>query len=252
MVNILLNGCNGNMGQVISSMTNEYKNATIKAGVDLSDTPANKFPTYKDIDECIEDIDVVIDFSHPSAFDKTIAYCVKNNTALVMATTGLSEDQKNKLVEVSTLIPVFFSANMSMGVNLVMSLCQKAAKFLDGNFDIEIIEKHHNQKVDAPSGTALAIADSINESLNNKMEYVYNRQPYSKKREQNEIGIHAIRGGSIVGEHSVIFAGTDEIIEIKHEALSKGIFATGAIKASIFMKDKPKGFYNMESIIKTL
>lgn len=250
MTNILLSGCNGKMGQVITNLINEYKNANIIAGVDLNTNISNTYNVYTDINKCDEKIDVLIDFSHPSAFDSITNYCTINNIPLIMATTGLSDKQVIYLNELSNKIPVFFSANMSIGVNLIMSLCQNAAKFLSESFDIEIIEKHHNQKVDAPSGTALAIADKINDSLNNSMEYIYNRQPIRKKREKNEIGIHAIRGGSITGEHTIIFAGQNEIIEIKHEALSKDIFARGAIKAALFMKDKPKGFYNMESIIK--
>ncbi|MBN2852634.1 MAG: 4-hydroxy-tetrahydrodipicolinate reductase [Clostridia bacterium] len=250
MVNILLNGCNGKMGQVISRFAKEYDDIEIIAGVDINNDKDNSYPVVNDISNMTSDVDVVIDFSHPSAFDKVLDYCLNKKTAVVMATTGLSETQKQQLKKASNEIPVFFSANMSLGVNLMIALCNNAAKFLEGKFDIEIIEKHHNQKVDAPSGTALAIADSINTTLDDKMNYVYNREPERKKRETNEIGIHSVRGGSIVGEHSVIFAGQDEIIEIKHEALSKDIFARGALKAALYMKDKPKGFYNMDSMIK--
>jgi len=250
MINILLNGCNGKMGQVITNIITEYDNIKIIAGVDINNTIKNDFIVFNNITTCTKDIDVVIDFSHPSAFSNTLNYCTTNKKPLVMATTGLTKEQHKQLTDASQIIPIFFSANMSIGINLIMSLCQNAAKFLDDNFDIEIIEKHHNQKLDAPSGTALAIADTINNSFNNKKQYIYSREQNRKKRGIDEIGIHSIRGGSIVGEHTVIFAGPNEIIEIKHEALSKDIFARGALKAALFLWDKPKGFYNMESIIK--
>jgi len=250
MINILLSGCNGKMGQVVTTLVSEYENVSIVAGVDLNSSIKNTYVVYDNVSKVKESVDVIIDFSHPSAFTSITDFSIKKNIPIVMATTGLSSTQKNALEKMSKKTPVFFSANMSIGINLIMSLCQTAAKFLDSAFDIEIIEKHHNQKVDAPSGTALAIADKINDTLDNNKEYIYNRQPYRKKREKKEIGIHAVRGGSITGEHTVLFAGQNEIIEIKHEALSKDIFARGAIKAAIFMKNKPKGFYNMESIIK--
>jgi len=250
MMNILLNGCNGKMGQVIANIITEYDNMKIVAGVDINNNIKNDFIVFNDINTCDENIDIVIDFSHPSAFNNTLNYCIANKKPLVMATTGLSKEQHIKLIDVSKIIPVFFSANMSIGINLIMSLCKNAAKFLDNTFDIEIIEKHHNQKLDAPSGTALAIADTINNTFNNNKQYIYSREQNRKKRGINEIGIHSIRGGSIVGEHTVIFAGPNEIIEIKHEALSKDIFARGALKAALFLRNKPIGFYNMESIIK--
>jgi len=250
MINVLLNGCNGKMGQVIKNTIIEYDNMNIVAGVDINSSVENNFTVFNDINNCDKNVDVVIDFSHPLAFNNTLNYCINNKKPLVMATTGLSKEQHEKLINAANIIPVFFSANMSIGINLIMSLCKKAADFLGSNFDIEIIEKHHNQKIDAPSGTALAIADTINQSFNNKKQYIYNREQNRIKRGIDEIGIHSIRGGSIVGEHTVIFAGANEIIEIKHEALSKDIFARGALKAAQFLCNKPKGFYNMESIIK--
>lgn len=251
MIKIFLNGCNGKMGQVIVNLVNTNSEATIVAGADVSTNPQNTFPVFKSISQNNIPADVVIDFSHPSAFDDVLTYCQSSKTALVMATTGLKDEQLDKLHQVSLTIPVFFSANMSMGVNLLMSLCKQAASFLGDSFDIEIIEKHHNQKIDAPSGTALAIADSINQSIEQPKEYIYDRQSKRIKRSVNEIGIHAIRGGNIVGEHTIIFAGHNEIIEIKHEALSKDIFANGAIKAAIYLNKQPSGFYSMDSMINT-
>ncbi|MCK5811765.1 MAG: 4-hydroxy-tetrahydrodipicolinate reductase [Clostridiales bacterium] len=251
MIKIFLNGCNGKMGQVIVDLVDSNSEVTIVAGADVVEKQYNNFPVFTSIIKNNIPADVVIDFSNPLAFNDVLTYCQNTNTALVMATTGLKDEQLAKLQQVSLTIPVFFSANMSMGVNLVMSLCKQAASFLEDSFDIEIIEKHHNQKIDAPSGTALAIADSINKSLEQPKDYIYDRQSSRKKRSPNEIGIHSIRGGNIVGEHTIIFSGHNEIIEIKHEALSKDIFANGAIKAAIYLNKQPSGFYTMNSMLKT-
>ncbi len=249
MINILMSGCNGKMGQVISRMAAESEGLKIAAGYDKYTKISNPYPVFDDLNKCDVKVDVIIDFSNPDALDDLLSYSVKNKIPLIVATTGLSSQQVNKLREVSEAIPVFFSANMSLGVNLLMDLVKKAAKVLEDNFDIEIIEKHHNQKIDAPSGTALAIADEINSALSEKQEYVYDRHSRRKKRNKKEIGIHAVRGGTIVGEHSVIFAGTDEIIEINHIATSKEIFATGALSAARFLYNKKPGFYNMNDLI---
>ncbi|KNY25436.1 4-hydroxy-tetrahydrodipicolinate reductase [Pseudobacteroides cellulosolvens] len=249
MINILMSGCNGKMGQVISRMAAESEDLMIAAGYDKYTKINNTYPVFDDLEKCDVKVDVIIDFSNPDALDGLLSYSVKNKTPLIVATTGLSPNQVNKLREVSEAIPVFFSANMSLGVNLLMDLVKKAAKVLEYNFDIEIIEKHHNQKIDAPSGTALAIADEINSALSEKQEYVYDRHSRRKKRSKKEIGIHAVRGGTIVGEHSVVFAGTDEIIEINHIATSKEIFATGALSAARFLYNKKPGFYNMNDLI---
>jgi 4-hydroxy-tetrahydrodipicolinate reductase len=249
MINILMSGCNGKMGQVISRMVAESEELKIAAGYDKYTKVNNPYPVFDDLNKCDVKVDVIIDFSNPDALEDLLSYSVKNKIPLIVATTGLSQNQVNKLREVSEVIPIFFSANMSLGVNLLMDLVKKAAKVLEHNFDIEIIEKHHNQKIDAPSGTALAIADEINSALTEKQEYMYDRHSRRKKRNKKEIGIHAVRGGTIVGEHSVIFAGTDEIIEINHIATSKEIFATGALSAARYLYNKKPGFYNMNDLI---
>lgn len=252
MLKILLNGCNGKMGQVVSKVAKNYDNIKIVAGVDLNTTKNYDYPVYSDPKMVAEDFDVVIDFSLPEATLKMLEFLKNSKKPIVIATTGFLADQKSKIFEYAKNIPIFWSANMSLGVNLMVNLVQKAYKILGSFFDIEIIEKHHNQKIDAPSGTALMLADAINEVANNEYEYVFDRHTRRKKRSQNEIGIFSVRGGTIVGEHSVIFAGSDEIIEIKHTALSKEIFANGAIKAAMFMKDKSVGIYNMNDLINSM
>ena len=249
MINIALVGINGKMGQVICRILSESESARIVCGVDINTEVKNGIPVYTALKDSKEAFDVIIDFSHPSSLEATLEYAVSNKKGLVLATTGLSEQQMETVYEASEKIPVFFSANMSLGVNLLIELAKKATALLQENFDIEIIEKHHNQKIDAPSGTALAIADAINDTCDKSNEYVYDRHSTRKKRSKNEIGIHAVRGGTIVGEHSVIFAGTDEIIELKHTATSKEIFAVGAVKAAVFLAGKEAGFYNMNNLI---
>ncbi|MBE7015311.1 MAG: 4-hydroxy-tetrahydrodipicolinate reductase [Ruminococcaceae bacterium] len=249
MTNIILVGCNGKMGRVITALTEFDQDCEIVAGVDVSDGIENSYPVFTDGSLCDVEADVIIDFSHPSALSGSIALAKRKNIPLIEATTGLSDEQKAELFSAQSEIPVFFSANMSLGINLLTQLCKKAASLLWGDFDVEIIEKHHNQKIDAPSGTALALADSISSVLDNSPEYVYDRHSVRKKRTNNEIGIHAIRGGTIVGEHSVIFAGKDEVVELKHQATSKEVFAVGSIRAAKFMKGKPKGLYDMNSLI---
>jgi 4-hydroxy-tetrahydrodipicolinate reductase len=249
MINVLVSGCNGRMGQVITRLANQYENLKIVAGFDINDSIKNPYPVFTDINKANQKIDVVIDFSNPDALDKILGFTEKRRIPLVMATTGLSQAQIKMLISASEKIPVFFSANMSLGINLLTDLVKRAAKVLEHNFDIEILEKHHNQKLDAPSGTALAIADAINSIFESKQEYVYDRHSRRKKRSKNEIGLHAIRGGTIVGEHSVIFAGDDEIIEINHIAMSKDIFGTGAIRAAIFIHNKKPGLYSIDDLI---
>lgn len=249
MINIILSGCNGKMGRVITRLVAEDENCTIAAGFDISDCIPNTYPVYKKPCECKENADVLIDFSHPSALEGVLEYCKNTNTPAVICTTGLSLEQRNELNEASKVIPIFFSANMSLGINVLIALAKKAAKILEGGFDIEIVERHHNQKIDAPSGTALAIADGISEVLSDNSEYVYDRHNVRRKRRKNEIGIHAIRGGTIVGEHNVIFAGNDEVIELKHSAASKEVFAVGAVKAAKFLAGKPAGMYSMDDIV---
>ena len=251
MINILLSGCNGKMGQVISRLAMEKEGLVIAAGFDINTSIQNSYPVYSDLKDCDRQIDVIIDFSHPSVLDGLLEFAVSKKIPAVIATTGLGSSQVKKLNDVSDIIPVFFSANMSLGVNLLMDLVKKAAKVLEKDFDIEIVEKHHNQKIDAPSGTALAIADAINSVSEGEMEYTYDRHSRRKKRGKNEIGIHAVRGGTIVGEHSVIFAGNDEIIEINHIAMSKEIFAVGSLNAAMFLYDKGPGMYNMNDLIQS-
>jgi 4-hydroxy-tetrahydrodipicolinate reductase len=249
MINILMSGCNGKMGQVITRLAADSKELKIAAGYDLFGSIQNPYPVFNDLKKCDVKVDVIIDFSNPDALNNLLDFAVTRKVPLIMATTGLSQSQMKQLEAASKSIPVFFSANMSLGVNLLIDLVKKATKVLEPNFDIEIVEKHHNQKIDAPSGTALAIADGINSVLEQKQEYIYDRHSRRKKRSKTEIGIHAIRGGTIVGEHSVIFAGNDEIIEINHMAMSKEIFATGALRAAKFLYNKKPGFYNMNDLI---
>ena len=251
MLRIILNGCGGRMGRVISTLVSDISDVEIAAGCDKLTPSDLKFPVFDDIHNCEVDADVMIDFSHPSAFSDITTYCMSKKLPLVMATTGLTNTQIESLSNVSTKTPVFFSANMSIGINLLIEMAKTAAAFTEGTFDIEIIEKHHNKKLDAPSGTAMAIANGINSALQQPKATVYDRTGYRKERNNNEIGIHAVRGGTIVGEHTVLLAGRDEVIEIKHEAMSRDIFASGAIKAARFIKSKPAGLYSMQDIIKS-
>ena len=249
MLSIALVGANGKMGQVITRMVADDENAFVSFGVDINTKSENGYNVYSSFASVQEDCDVIVDFSHPSSLENTLSYAIEHGKGAVIATTGLSDEQIFSIKEASSKIPVFFSANMSLGVNLLIQLSKKATALLEGNFDIEIVEKHHNLKIDAPSGTALAIADAINDSCINKNEYIYDRHSTRKKRSKHEIGIHSVRGGTIVGEHNVIFAGNDEIIEIKHTATSKEIFAVGAVKAAHFLSNKKPGFYNMDNLI---
>lgn len=252
MIKIMLSGCNGKMGRVISDIVNTDENADIICGIDINTDKNYDYEVFTSPDEFDGKADVIIDFSHPSALDNLISYARKTNTPIVVATTGLSKEQIETVMNTSSEIPVFYSANMSIGVNLIIDLARKATKLLSDKFDIEIIEKHHNQKIDAPSGTALAIADAVNDELNNSYEYVYDRHSVRKKRSKKEIGIHAIRGGTIVGEHDVIFAGNNEVVTLSHLATSKEIFAEGAVKAAKYLYNKKAGLYNMDSLIKEL
>jgi 4-hydroxy-tetrahydrodipicolinate reductase len=245
---ILLSGCGGAMGRTLTSIIMEKDEDTIVAGVDKFPIESSLFPIYSTFNECNEKCDVIIDFSHPDVLNSLLDYAIDNSLPIVLSTTGHTDEQKEKIKQASKLIPIFMSANMSLGVNLMIELLTKAASFLDG-FDIEIIEKHHIKKLDAPSGTALALAEAINNALPEKKEFVYGRHNKAKKRDKNEIGIHAVRGGTIVGEHQVHFIGTDEIIEIRHNAYSKNVFAEGAIRAASYIIDKPAGVYNMKSML---
>lgn len=249
MTRIILSGCNGKMGQVITRLVADDSDSEIVAGIDINDCLPGTYPVFTNPADCNIEADVIVDFSHPSAFDSLMSFAKSRKLPIIMATTGLSPEQREQLKTDSAEIPVFFSANMSLGINLLIALAKKAATVLADNFDIEIIEQHHNLKLDAPSGTALAIADGINEVLSAPAEYVYDRHNVRRQRKKNEIGLHAIRGGTIVGKHNVLFAGTDEIIELKHEASSKEVFAVGAIKAAKYMSGKPVGYYSMNDLI---
>lgn len=250
MTRIIMHGCNGQMGHTISKLVANDPTCTMVAGIDLNTTSHFDYPVFTSLEACDIEADVIIDFSIAKAVVPMLDTAISKKLPVVVCTTGLNEDQINIVKDSSNHIPVLFSANMSLGINLLVSLVQKATEILSpANFDIEIVEKHHNQKVDAPSGTALYIADSINETLNNEYEYKYDRSNERIKRPKKEIGIHAVRGGSIVGEHQVIFAGQDEIIEINHMAHSKDVFAVGSINASKFLATKEVGLYNMGDVI---
>lgn len=250
MTKIIMHGCNGKMGQVISQIVKEDPQTEIVAGIDLIDNRDNGYPVFINIEDCAVEADVIIDFASSKAEDRLLDYCLSRRIPVVVCTTGLSEEQITKVKDVSKEIAVLRSANMSFGVNALLKLLQDAAKVLaPAGFDIEIIEKHHKHKVDAPSGTALAMADSINEALDNSYTYKYDRSQERKERDAKEIGISAVRGGSIVGEHEVCFAGMDEVIEIRHTAYSKGVFAKGAVEAAKFLAGRPAGFYDMSDVI---
>ena len=250
MVRFIMHGCNGKMGQVISKIVKDDPNAQMVAGIDKYMGIANEYPVFESIEKCDVEADVVIDFSNATAVDGLLEYCVEKKVPVVLCTTGLSEEQLNKVNEAGKKVAVLKSANMSLGVNMLLKLLQDAAKVLaPAGYDIELVEKHHNQKVDAPSGTALALADSINEALGNEYTYNYDRSQVRQKRDKKEIGIVAVRGGTIVGEHEVIFAGEDEVIEFKHTAYSKAVFAKGAVEAGKFLKGKEAGLYDMKDVI---
>ncbi len=250
MTKIIITGACGKMGKVIQDIVSKRDDCTVVAGVDKYNDGARPFPVYENIADIKEDADAVIDFSNPSLLDDLLQYGKDTNTALVIATTGFDDCQKNKIKEASKDCPVFFTYNYSLGINLLVNLAKKAVQVLGDEFDIEIIEQHHNQKIDAPSGTALMLADAINEELENPMRYEYDRHSKREKRTKNEIGIHAIRGGTIVGEHEIIFAGRDENITLSHSARSKEVFAVGAVNAAIYMAGKPAGMYDMGELVK--
>lgn len=250
MYNIIMHGCNGKMGQVISGLIANDEEVRMVAGVDAWDDGHNPYPVFKSISECDVEADAIIDFSATAAVDGLLDYCVERQIPCVLCTTGLSEEQLAKVGEASKKVAILKSANMSLGINLLLKLLKDAAVVLaNAGFDIEIVEKHHNLKVDAPSGTALALADSINEEFGNSYEYVYDRSKERRKRSEKEIGISAVRGGTIVGDHDVIFAGADEVVTFSHTAYSKAIFGKGAIQAAKFLKGKPAGMYNMSHVI---
>ncbi len=251
MIKIIMNGCNGKMGQVITGICKADPEVEIVAGIDLYDGITNDYPVFPNISVCDVKADVIIDFSNAKAVDDLLIYSAEKQIPVVLCTTGLSEEQLKKVEETATKTAVLKSANMSLGINMLMELLKQAATILaPAGFDIEIVEKHHNQKLDAPSGTALALADSINEAMDQAYEYKFDRSKERKKREKQELGISAVRGGSIVGEHEVIFAGLDEVITFEHTAYSRSVFGKGAVEAAKFLAGKPAGFYDMQDVIK--
>ena len=250
MVRIIMHGCNGKMGQVITGLVADDPNAQIVAGIDIADNRDNGYPVFTDIKKCDVAADVIVDFAAAAAVDALLDYSVEKQIPVVLCTTGLSDEQLARVKESSKEVAILKSANMSLGINTLMKLLKDAANvFAPAGYDIEIVEKHHNQKVDAPSGTAIALADSINEARGGEYEYVYDRSQVRKKRDKKELGISAVRGGTIVGEHEVIFAGIDEVIEFKHTAYSKSVFAKGAVEAAKFLAGKPAGMYDMADVI---
>lgn len=250
MVRVIMHGCFGRMGRVITDICAQDEEVEIAAGIDVYDGVENTYPVFKNIADCDVDADVIIDFSNAKAVDALLQYSVEKQLPVVLCSTGLSEQQLAKVQEAAAKTAVLKSANMSLGINMLLDLLGKAAKVLaPAGFDTEIVEKHHNQKLDAPSGTALALADAVNEAVDGRYSYQYDRSKERKKREPNEIGISAVRGGSIVGEHEVIFAGTDEVITFKHTAYSRAVFAKGAVEAAKFLAGKEAGMYNMADVI---
>ncbi len=250
MTRIIMHGCNGRMGQIISEICREDPDTEIVAGVDVTAQKEQSYPVFTDIMKCDIQADVVIDFSTAKAVDAVFDYCVERNLPLILCTTGLSEEQLEKADQASKTVAILKSANMSLGINTLFEILQKAAKVLSpAGFDVEIVEKHHNQKLDAPSGTALALADAVNDAMNQIYEYKFDRSRERRKRDAKEIGISAVRGGTIVGEHEVIFAGKDEVIEIKHTAYSRSVFGKGAVEAAKFIKGKEAGYYDMREVV---
>lgn len=249
MTNIVISGACGKMGRVIADICKARDDVKVTAGVDLFGESYSDFPVVKTFAQIPERPDVIIDFSNPSALEPMLDYCKAGGVPVVIATTGYSAEQTEKIKEAAKVIPVFFTFNMSLGINLLAQLAKKAVSILGGQFDIEIVEKHHNQKIDAPSGTAIMLANAINEEAGGKYNLVYDRHSVRAKRDQSEIGMHSIRGGTIVGEHEIIFAGRDEVVTLKHEAHSKGVFAVGSVNAAIFLAGRDAGIYDMNDML---
>ncbi len=249
MISVVISGCCGKMGRVVNDVISARNDCEVIAGIDKISVKELGFTVYSKPSELNEKPDVIVDFSHPSALDGLIDYALTNGCALVLASTGYDAEQVAKIKSSAKHIPIFFTANMSLGINLLSELAKKAAAVLGGQYDIEIVERHHNLKLDAPSGTALMLADAINESCDNAYNYVYDRHNVRQKRDKAEIGIHSVRGGTIVGDHDIIFAGRDEVITLSHSAASKEVFAVGAVNAAVFMANKPAGLYSMADMI---
>lgn len=248
MINVMVNGCNGRMGQIVCDLVNKNSNMVLMGGIDIADLENTSFPVYKDLGKIPKKPDVIIDFSIPIATFNILEYAKDNNIPLVIATTGFSKEQDDKILEYSKFIPIFKSANMSFEINVFMHLLREIAPKLKDN-DIEIIETHHNRKIDSPSGTAEMLADTIIEAIGENKHKEYNRHDKHEKRSKDEIGMTSIRGGNIVGEHQVMFFGESESFEIKHTSYSRDVFAEGAIKAAEFIVKKPNGMYNMDDLV---
>ena len=249
MKRIILSGCNGKMGKFITDIVDSRDDCEIVAGVDKDAVMLSNYPVFSAFSDIKCEADVIIDFSHPSVLSSLLSYVHDTKTPAVIATTGFDEKQTEMIKEAAKTRPIFFSFNMTLGINLLADLLKKATAVLADSFDIEIIEAHHNQKIDAPSGTAIMLANAINEQLDKSYELKYDRHSVREKRPKKEIGMHAVRGGTIVGEHEVIFAGRDEIITLSHSARSKEVFAVGAVKAAVFMVGKEAGMYSMTDLI---
>lgn len=250
MIKMILSGCNGKMGQTITRMCKDRTDISIVAGFDMNAAKLSDYPVYADPMEYAGKADVLVDFSNASALPHLLEYCTSKNLPCVLCTTGYSDDQLVQISHASEKIPVFRSGNMSLGINLLMQLVKKASAVLGDTFDVEIIEKHHRQKLDAPSGTALMLAEAAASALPYESNYVYDRHSVRQKRSREEIGISSIRGGTIVGEHDVLFCGPDEVIELKHTATSRDVFATGAISAALFLAGvQTPGMYSMDNVL---
>ncbi|WP_305768182.1 4-hydroxy-tetrahydrodipicolinate reductase [Candidatus Epulonipiscium viviparus] len=250
MIKILMHGCNGKIGRVITELAKDAEGLEIVAGVDINQTIANDYPVFAALAECDKNIDVIIDFSTAAAVNGVLEFAKEKKIPVVVCTTGLSAEQKEMLVQTSESVAVFFSSNMSIGVNLLIELAKRATKALvPEGFDVEIVEKHHNRKIDAPSGTALSIAEAIQDVIDKEYAIVFDRSKVRQARNKNEIGVHAVRGGTIVGEHDVIYAGVDEVITLSHSASSRDVFAIGALRAAKYVANKGAGLYNMENLL---
>jgi len=249
MIKIILAGCNGYMGRVVTEMVKSDPTVAITAGIDINAEKLADYPVYASPDDITEQADVIIDFSNPAALENLLKYSIAKKLPLILCATGYSDEQLAEIAKASEAIPMFRSGNMSLGINLLADLIKRACTVLGEDFDLEIVEKHHRRKVDAPSGTALMLADAAAEAMPHKPEYIYERNSKSTPRDKNEIGISAVRGGTIVGVHDVIFAGQDEVIELRHTAASRDVFAAGALKAARFMAGKKPGMYNMKNVL---
>lgn len=250
MTEIILCGCCGKMGAAVQAAAANREDCRIVAGVDIAGRPLGDFPVYTSLEQVAERADVLIDFSHPSALPSILEYCrLHPGLAAILCTTGYDREQVDAVNDSAKSLPLFYSRNMSLGVNLLIELAKKAESVLGDSFDVEIVEKHHNQKIDAPSGTALMLADAVSEARREAMKYTYDRHSQRKKREKSEIGLHSVRGGTIVGEHQVIFAGQHEVLTLSHSAQSKELFASGAVNAAVFMKGKGPGLYSMSDLV---